>query len=202
MKRIRTLALGTACLGLFAASAAAQDFRRAMSDGRVFETSEGLIVASDSTGTYVYGSIQQYVDSDYFLRNGKRCGAFGFSIGAPEGSTADCSNTFTNPLAEYDPSVQLYRIPVVVHVLRRKNGAGNVSDALIHSQIDILNEDFRALAGSNGAPGTNTEIEFYLATTDPEGNPTTGITRHNNNNWYNDQGNYWSAVGWDTRPAT
>ena len=42
------------------------------------------------------------------------------------------------------------------------------------------------------------QVEFYLATVDPQGNPTNGITRHVNNNWYNDSGNYTSQISWDT----
>jgi hypothetical protein len=77
----------------------------------------------------------------------------------------------------------VYRIPVVVHVIYN-TAAQNVSQAQIQSQIDVLNKDFRRtnpdytktpaeFAGSVA----DTEIEFYLATTDPSGNPTTGVTR-------------------------
>ena len=74
-------------------------------------------------------------------------------------------------------------IPVVVHVLWNTSSE-NISDAQIFSQMDILNEDFRkqntdasnipsAFAGS----AADCEIEFCLAIQDPNGNPTTGITR-------------------------
>jgi hypothetical protein len=70
-------------------------------------------------------------------------------------------------------------IPVVVHVIYN-NSTENISDAQVQSQIDILNEDFRRL--NSDADGTwpqavDSEIEFCLASTDPLGNPTTGITR-------------------------
>ena len=82
-----------------------------------------------------------------------------------------------------------YRIPVVVHVVHNNatntiGGAGNVniSDAQIISQIQVLNEDYRRKAGTNGyntsAIGADANIEFYLATTDPDGQVSTGITRH------------------------
>jgi len=74
-------------------------------------------------------------------------------------------------------------IPVVVHVVWNAE-AQNISDEQVHSQIDVLNRDFRA---------TNTDVdivpppfagliadsrvEFALATTDPDGQPTSGITR-------------------------
>ncbi|GAB2540503.1 M43 family zinc metalloprotease [Spirosoma aerophilum] len=83
----------------------------------------------------------------------------------------------------------VYRIPVVVHVVHSNpsntvGGANNVniSDEQILSQIQVLNEDYRRKDGTNGfnaSPiGADARIEFFLATTDPDGNPTTGITRH------------------------
>lgn len=77
----------------------------------------------------------------------------------------------------------VYRIPVVVHVVYRTS-AGNVSDARVLEQIDVLTEDFRRTNSDAGnTPSTfssivaDTEIEFCLATKDPTGNSTTGITR-------------------------
>lgn len=74
-------------------------------------------------------------------------------------------------------------IPVVVHVVY-SNSSQNISDAQIQSQIQVLNEDYRrqnadrtntpsAFAGVAG----NANFEFKLARVDPNGNPTTGITR-------------------------
>ena len=70
-------------------------------------------------------------------------------------------------------------IPVVVHVVWNTN-AENISDAQVQSQIDVLNEDFRRLnsdADDNWPQASDSEIEFCLATIDPNGNPTNGITR-------------------------
>ena len=74
-------------------------------------------------------------------------------------------------------------IPTVVHVLYNNSGE-NISDAQIQSQLDILNEDFRRLnADSVNTPSdflgvaADIRIEFCLATIDPNGNPTPGITR-------------------------
>jgi hypothetical protein len=84
---------------------------------------------------------------------------------------------------------ELLRIPVVVHVIHN-NAAGtvggksnaNISDEQIKSQIEVLNEDYRRKAntlGFNTNPvGTDMNIEFYLAETDPDGNSTNGITRN------------------------
>ena len=74
-------------------------------------------------------------------------------------------------------------IPVVVHVVYN-NLTNNISDAQIQSQIDILNEDFRRLnADTSSTPLTfqsvaaDVEIEFCLASQDPDGITTNGITR-------------------------
>jgi hypothetical protein len=98
---------------------------------------------------------------------------------------------------EYQPTFT-YDIPVVVHVLRSLTGQGNVPAALVQSQIDILNEDFQAMAGTNGAPGNNGKIRFHLATVDPGGSATTGITYTDNDLWYQDIGNYYDVLAWDT----
>lgn len=70
-------------------------------------------------------------------------------------------------------------IPVVVHVVYNTS-AENISDAQILSQIAILNEDFRRTnsdADNVWSQATDAEIEFCLATRDPSGNATSGITR-------------------------
>lgn len=73
------------------------------------------------------------------------------------------------------PSVKI--IPVVVHVVH-DGGTNNISDAQIQSQIDVLNEDFRKIIGTNGyGNGVDTEIEFCLAKKDPQGKCTNGIVR-------------------------
>jgi len=74
-------------------------------------------------------------------------------------------------------------VSVVVHVLYR-TAEQNISDAQIESQLEVLNEDFRKLnsnanqtASAFQGIAADVEIEFCLATTDPNGNPTNGITR-------------------------
>ena len=74
-------------------------------------------------------------------------------------------------------------IPVVVHVVYN-NSTENISTAQINSQIDVLNEDFSATNGDIGSVPSlfssrvgDANIQFALATTDPNGNPTSGITR-------------------------
>jgi len=76
----------------------------------------------------------------------------------------------------------ILRIPIVFHVVYNTDEQ-NISDDVIQSQVDVLNEDFRRL--NENASETREEflpfagdpqIEFYLASEDPSGNPTTGIT--------------------------
>ncbi|MBN4072106.1 choice-of-anchor J domain-containing protein [Flavobacteriales bacterium AH-315-E23] len=70
-----------------------------------------------------------------------------------------------------------YIIPVAVHIVHQ-GGVENISDSQVRSAITALNNDYRKIPGTKGhASGVDTEIEFALATIDPSGNPTTGITR-------------------------
>ncbi len=79
----------------------------------------------------------------------------------------------------------LATIPVVVHVVHNPaNPAENISQAQIDSQIEVLNQDFRATNPDRvGVPSVWThliadcEVEFELASIDPDGNPTNGVTR-------------------------
>jgi hypothetical protein len=113
---------------------------------------------------------------------------------------ADCSHTSSNPQAIYDPG-PLHTIRVVVHILQDSACVqGALTDAQVASQIAVLNEDFAALAGTPGSGGVDTGIRFALATADPNGQPTTGITRHCNTTWYNDQtavSPYYETLAWD-----
>jgi subtilisin-like proprotein convertase family protein len=149
------------------------------------------------TGGRSFGTWADFYNSQLFFSEGRRCG----TPPSPKDTylfadPSDCSASSTNPTSEYDgPNV--YEITVVWHVIQNTSGQGNLSDSLIQSQIDILNEDFRALAGSPGSPGYDTRIQFKLATTDPSGNPTTGITRSTNDTWFEDGGSYWNSLAWD-----
>ena len=81
------------------------------------------------------------------------------------------------------PRFGVVRIPTVVHVVWN-SGVQNISDAQINSQMDVLNRDFRRLNIDVSQVPTvwqglvgDMQLEFFLANTDPLGNPTTGITR-------------------------
>lgn len=74
-------------------------------------------------------------------------------------------------------------IPTVVHVIWN-DPVENVSDDQIFSQMLVLNEDFRLLNSDSldsqhpfWSSTVDSEIEFCLASQDPDGNPTNGITR-------------------------
>jgi len=74
-------------------------------------------------------------------------------------------------------------IPIVVHVVWNTEEQ-NISDAQIHSQIDVLNRDFRRTNPDvEQVPevwqgiAADSRIEFVLATTDADGNASEGITR-------------------------
>jgi len=81
-------------------------------------------------------------------------------------------------------------IPVVIHVVHRNShsniGVGtNISNAQIEDQLRILNEDYSKTNPELASTPRNTfinywgnpDLKFCLASTDPNGNPTSGITR-------------------------
>lgn len=71
-------------------------------------------------------------------------------------------------------------IPVVVHVLYNNN-TQNIPLGQIESQIAVLNEDYRKMAGTNGEDftglGVDTQIEFCLAKIDINGDTFDGVDR-------------------------
>lgn len=109
---------------------------------------------------------------------------------------SDCSLGRTIPDEQYEPGVT-WEVTVVVHIIHSITGLGNLPDSLVHSQIDVLNEDFLAMPGTPGAPGKDVRIRFRLATEDPDGNPTTGITRTESDLYFSDAVNYWDELAWD-----
>src|SRR6185503_10975098 len=72
----------------------------------------------------------------------------------------------------------IYRIRMVFHVVYT-SPEENIPDSVIFSQIQVLNEDYRrknadtVLTRSIFKPvAGDAGMEFYLATVDPDGNPT------------------------------
>ena len=78
--------------------------------------------------------------------------------------------------------VDVATLPIVFHVMHLGEPLGegvNITDAQIVESLGEINSQFRKEPGSNGdGSGVDTKIEFCLAQRDPDGNPTTGITRH------------------------
>ncbi len=84
----------------------------------------------------------------------------------------------------------VYVIPVVFHIVHL-GGVENISDYQVYDAIRILNEDFRKQNSDTTAIVTafkgiagDAEIEFRLATKDPQGNCHKGITRTYSSNTY------------------
>ncbi len=79
----------------------------------------------------------------------------------------------------------VYIIPVVFHILHQ-GGSENISNAQAEDAIRVLNVDFRKqnpdtvdIVPEFKALAADVEVEFRLATIDPDGNCTNGIIRHN-----------------------
>lgn len=88
--------------------------------------------------------------------------------------------TSTEVLAGNSP---LFIIPVVIHIVH-DGGISNISDAQVYDAIEILNEDFRKLNADTSSIvsafksiAVDARFEFRLATIDPNGQCSKGITR-------------------------
>ena len=79
----------------------------------------------------------------------------------------------------------VYDIPVVFHIVySTATPTFNISDNIVQNQIGVLNKAYRKQHADTGNVRSffkplsgDAEIQFHLATIDPQGNPTTGITR-------------------------
>ncbi len=98
-------------------------------------------------------------------------------------------------------------VPVHVIVVHRTGDAPgsrtNITEARIKSQIEALNRDFRRLNNdASKTPGVfktgDSRIQFCLASIDPAGKPTNGISRHaTNRNFDNNEISIKRATRWD-----
>lgn len=125
-----------------------------------------------------YYSREAYLESDAFKLSGRRCGTAKPTAEELQGktaSTSDCTTTLTQIQSEYDLTTALV-IPVYWHVIYASDGTGNISEQRIRDQIEVLNEDYRAMAGTDGSNGHDTMIQFQLI----------AITRTQNDTWFND----------------
>ena len=78
---------------------------------------------------------------------------------------------------------EIITIPIVFHILYNTDEQ-NIPDSLVYSQMEGINTDFRRMNEDTVLVPDyfknlvgDAQIEFCLATRDPEGNPTNGITR-------------------------
>lgn len=97
---------------------------------------------------------------------------------------------------------ETYVIPVVMHVFHNGNdGKMDMQQAL--SGLEIINNDFNDLNDGwdtiddafDTVKGT-LDIQFCLASIDPQGNPTTGLIYHEDEDLMNNIGDVW-AYAWD-----
>lgn len=86
---------------------------------------------------------------------------------------ADYIQQNPNPLRGGNPLI----VPVVFHVIHQ-NGPENVSDSVLIAEIAALNQYFSNSGSFYDPTGVNVNIQFCLASVDPYGNPTNGITRN------------------------
>ncbi len=94
-------------------------------------------------------------------------------------------------------------IPVVFHVVYATE-ADNISKAQILDGLRVLNEDFRKLNADTSTirnifrnDAADIEIEFRLATKDPNGNCTDGITRTQDNESLTGDNDVKNVINWD-----
>lgn len=90
---------------------------------------------------------------------------------------------YVTRLGNFRTSSTLVTIPVVVHVVYN-SASQNISDEVIKTQIDVLNEDYnninfdrKSIRPNYRKYAGNMNIKFVLARQDPSGNPTNGVTR-------------------------
>ena len=83
-------------------------------------------------------------------------------------------------------------IPVVIHVLASADVQARITDAILQSQIEVLNKDFQGQnADSTRIPGAfkplfgKSRMVFTLAKQDELGEPTTGIVRRESSATFN-----------------
>jgi len=155
-------------------------------------------------GSQVFATAHDYVTSDAFRARGGRCGSE-----APERTDVasliapgDCATNVTVINPDYNDDRVLV-IQVVFHVIKRADGVGDISPALLQSQIDVLNEDFNAIMNTPGSAGSNTKLKFVLARYTPAGAPTVGYEVVTSDVYFDDPGSggaanaMKTALNWD-----
>jgi hypothetical protein len=156
---------------------------------------------SIQVGSHSYPSQKAYFESAEWQQSGGRCGSDRIVFQSPVIAPSDCDMNGTRINADYTDGRTLV-VQVVFHLVQKTDGTGNITDDQVRSQIQVLNEDYDALANTHGSMGNNASIKFVLARFDPMGNPTTGIERVTNNAYFSEGDASTSAMKnalhWDT----
>jgi len=177
MKKITLLGTLGCCvaMGMFSATTSAQEVQR-KKEPKLFGK-PALPTSVNPKNGFVRCATDEY---ETYLRANN-----------PKRSTTAAFEAWLTPLVEQAKTNRsevggVITIPVVVHVIHSGQQLGvapNITDAQVMSQITVLNNDYRRLAGTPGfntnPAGADTMIQFALAKQDPNGNPTNGIHRVN-----------------------
>lgn len=147
----------------------------------VLAPAEGFLIADDGSirdSGLSFSDSASYLRSEFFRENGMRCGTkappLSTVLSAAARSVSHCTSTLTSIQAEYWPLSVMYIVPVWFHVIYKSNGTGYVTDSSINAQMKAMNEDYAAMAETQGANGYNLRIQFELV----------GITRTQNDAWF------------------
>jgi len=81
-------------------------------------------------------------------------------------------------------TTETLRIPVVVHLIYN-NSSELLAEDIVRNQIEVLNQDYNRFNADASETreifqeiAGKANVEFFLATKDPDGNATNGITKH------------------------
>ncbi|MDP2176462.1 MAG: fibronectin type III domain-containing protein [Bacteroidota bacterium] len=92
-------------------------------------------------------------------------------------------NETTRTYSESETGPSIITIPIVFHIIYNTDDE-NIPESRIHLMLESLNKDFRRLNSDTSYTreifkpyGADTKIKFCLASTDPDGYATNGITR-------------------------
>ena len=112
---------------------------------------------------------------------------------------SDCSANSTNPTSAYDAGEPGRArdpggVPRDPGQQRRRQRAERPR----HQPGRDLQRGLRRPRRHAGRAGRGHEgPSFDLATSDPQGQASTGIIRYDNSSWFNDNGSYWNSIAWD-----
>ncbi|CAM2010239.1 DUF5719 family protein [Acanthopleuribacter pedis] len=129
--------------------------------------------------------------------HGRRCATVVRKADYVSKAPADCDGNSTVISDQYAVN-ETFTLRLVVHVIHKADGTGKVSEQVVRDTVEILNADFRAMAGTSGAAGNDAGIQFELASTDPAGNATNGIVYVENDAYFHGElESYGAELQWD-----